>query len=348
MSKLQELRALVQEKISVIVQDLPWYKIHACFLSLFNLSTEIRMKHPEHREGLYHECGPSVDKEEAIYLREMLDYAHWAYLSSYMELEENLGMHRYQVLRHDVVTEPGRVAQFVAFNYNDKTCLIGLKGTSTFSDILSDVVGACKNHSLSDSQTITCHERIFTAASMVAHDLEDFLKNLIIPSNYCIVITGHLLGAGTVCLLGILLKARIPSIQLKVVAFATPAVLDYKACRACMPFTTSVLNNSDMVPCMSISNLLTMNHGLVKVNEKLQEQGLSPDSLRSAYCYAADLCKLDEDTLMSVQELDALFLEIHEQDSLHDDHDLYVLGKVVALYECGEGREALEARGKVP
>mmetsp|Transcript_32505 Transcript_32505/g.58820 ORF Transcript_32505/g.58820 Transcript_32505/m.58820 type:complete len:118 (-) Transcript_32505:339-692(-) len=90
-----------------------------------------------------------------------------------------------------------------------------------------------------------------------------------------------------------------------------------------------------MVPRLSSSNVVVMNHGLVEINRCLENKVLSPDSLRKAYLYAADLMKLDEDTLMTVEELDSLFLEIHSKDSLEDDHDLYVLGKLVALYECG-------------
>ena len=356
LAKLQELGGIIQEKTGEITLDLPWYKLHACFISLFHLSAEIRAKHPEHRDGLFQECGAPVDKEEAQYLAEMLDYAHWAYLMSNTELLTNLKSRGYQVLRHDTATEPGRVGHYIAMNYQEGICLIGLKGTSTFSDVLTDVIGTIMPHSLdkpfSGNETdIICHEGIFVAATMVADDLQGFLENLVIPKNYRVVITGHSLGAGTACLLGLLLSSRIPSLQkdgkLQVVAFATPAVLNYTACKACMPFTTSVVNNTDMVPRMSISNLLTMNRGLVEVNRRLEEKGLSPDSLKKAYRYAQDLCKLDEDTLMTVDELDALFVEIHENDSLTDEHDLYVPGRVVALYERGAVQEEATVGGVV-
>jgi hypothetical protein len=339
LNKLQQLRQAVQEKTGEILVDLPWYKLHACFLSLFHLHAEIRQKHPDHGDKLHSASGDTtLDKEQAIHLRTMLDYAHWAYLISYTELADLLSTRDYQVLHHDTATEPGRLGHYIAINYTEKMCLIGLKGTSTFSDILTDVVGASLPHSLDDNQDIIVHEGIFTAATMVADDLLDFIQQLILPQKLKVVITGHSLGAGTACLLGIILKSRIPNIGLEVVAFATPAVLNYKACVACSDFCTSVVNNSDMVPRLSISNVLVMNHGLVEINRRLEDKGLSPDSLRKAYLYAADLMKLDEDTLMTVEELDSLFLEIHSKDSLEDDHDLYVPGKVVALYECGAAK----------
>lgn len=48
---------------------------------------------------------------------------------------------------------------------------------------------------------------------------------------------------------------------------------------------------------------------------------------------------------MTVEELDELFLEIHAKDSLFDEHDLYVPGRVVVLFERGEGREVREQEG---
>lgn len=128
LNKLQQLRQAVQEKTGEILVDLPWYKLHACFLSLFHLHAEILQKHPDHRDKLYSASGgTTLDKEQAIHLRTMLDYAHWAYLISYTELADLLSTRDYQVLRHDTATEPGRVGHYIAINYTEKTCLIGLK-----------------------------------------------------------------------------------------------------------------------------------------------------------------------------------------------------------------------------
>jgi len=368
-AKLKELYSVVKSKTTEIRDeaDLPWYKLHACFWSMFHLSAEIRKKHPKHRDDLYENCGPPVTREEAEYLRMMVDYAKWAYLDSYNELLLKLQGRGYKLLRHDLSTEPGRVGHYIALNYDERICILALKGTSTFSDVLTDCVGASLPHKLDspfaddNKVDIICHEGIFTAASLLADDIQSFLENLIIPENYRIVLCGHSLGAGTACLLGLLLRSRIPSLReskaasnsfadrrrlpLEVVAFATPAVLNYTACRACIPFTTCVVNNSDLVPRLSVSNLLTLNHALLEINRRLAERGLSPSSLRKAYHYAKDLCKLDEETLMTVEEMDALFQAIHSQDSLTDEHDLYVPGRVISLFERGEGREALEVQG---
>jgi pimeloyl-ACP methyl ester carboxylesterase len=54
---------------------------------------------------------------------------------------------------------------------------------------------------LDDNQDIIVHEGIFTAATMVADDLLDFIQQLILPQKFKVVITGHSLGAGTACLL---------------------------------------------------------------------------------------------------------------------------------------------------
>jgi hypothetical protein len=78
LNKLQQLRQAVQEKTGEILVDLPWYKLHdARFLSLFHLHAEIRQKHPDHRDKLYSASGDTtLDKEQAIHLRTMLDFMH--------------------------------------------------------------------------------------------------------------------------------------------------------------------------------------------------------------------------------------------------------------------------------
>mmetsp|Transcript_32505 Transcript_32505/g.58819 ORF Transcript_32505/g.58819 Transcript_32505/m.58819 type:complete len:159 (-) Transcript_32505:1032-1508(-) len=136
LNKLQQLRQAVQEKTGEILVDLPWYKLHdACFLSLFHLHAEIRQKHPDHREKLYSASGDTtLDKETSNpFANHVGFYAHWALLISYTELADLLSTRDYQVLRRDTATEPGRVGHYIAINYAEKTCLIGLKGTSTFS-----------------------------------------------------------------------------------------------------------------------------------------------------------------------------------------------------------------------
>jgi hypothetical protein len=77
---------------------------------------------------------------------------------------------------------------------------LDLRELPRFHDIFTDVVGASLPHSLDDNQDIIVHEGIFTAATMVADDLLDFIQQLILPQKFKVVITGQPLLGGRYCM----------------------------------------------------------------------------------------------------------------------------------------------------
>ena len=63
-------------------------------------------------------------------LKSILHYcqlAKWAYLQNYLELHRNLKQAGYALVRHDTVTEPGRVGHFVAVQREQKLAIIAIK-----------------------------------------------------------------------------------------------------------------------------------------------------------------------------------------------------------------------------
>jgi predicted lipase len=93
------------------------------------------------------------------------------------------------------------------------------------------LVRSSKNGNL----TIRCHEGILISALGLFTKLEILVEELLLPTGYKLLITGHSLGAGVAALLGILLRSRFPRLQLdsngttmmlRVVAFASPPILD--------------------------------------------------------------------------------------------------------------------------
>lgn len=125
-------------------------------------------------------------------------------------------------------------------------------------------------------------------------------------------------------------------LRLRVVAFATPAVLNFDACVASATFCTSVVNNSDIVPRASVSNMVIMNQFMVQVQSKVK--GKYSDhfykiakNTKAFYRNITDLMKTDEETIMTADEWDAFFDETHRTTAEKDN--LYVPGKVICLYE---------------
>lgn len=346
-SKLQEMLKIVGcECDEVTPDDLPWYKIYACFLTLVHMSEEIRRNHPDYRDGWFEKGGRKLQDDELKELPELLDFADWAYDDDYFLVRDNLAKRSYVLLRQDRATEPGRVGHYIAVNFERKTVLITLKGTSTFGDLLTDLLGKAVEHTFDapfddkyGMKPIRCHEGIWTAAKMMADDTQELIEHLFLPGGFKLIIVGHSLGAGTACLLGMILRSRLPALRkkesLRVMAFASPPVLNYDAAAACAPFTTTVVNDTDVIPRASLGNVVIMNKLLMKVDEKLKEEGLSPGNMKSARALFSDLMKYDEKTLMSTEEMDQFFAETHTKEDLNDEDNLYVPGKVISIFEKG-------------
>ena len=75
-------------------------------------------------------------------------------------------------------------------------------------------------------------------------------------------------------MLGFLLRLRSPKLQIKsclqVLAFALPHILDYNSALACIPFTTAIVNNAEIIPYSSFHNLTIMLKFMKIVNGKLE------------------------------------------------------------------------------
>ena len=348
--KLKEIMSIVASRVEEVSDDLPWW----CFISLVQLNESIKKRHPEYRDRSYREgAGEDVSVEDLKELSEGVDLAEWAYEEKYAILKKKLRSRDYVLLRHEMSCEPGRVGHYIAINHRRKVALIGLKGTSTFSDLVTDAAGKPVEYILENSfdeshpsKTIQCHEGIWTAALTMAEDLEELISNLFLPSGYKVLICGHSLGAGTACLLGILLRSRIPTLRgdtLRVLAIATPPVLNHEAAIAATSFCTSLVNNNDIVPRMSLSNLVQLAKLLVKVDGIVQEQGRKPKDLASAIRYVQDLMHSDNEPIMTCEEVDEYYAE--QSDSLNHVDNLFVPGRVVTMWCLKQKSEKTNIEG---
>lgn len=72
--------------------------------------------------------------------------------------------------------------------------VIGVKGTSTFEDMLTDACGLAASYTLDapfvkkGGTEIRCHEGILISSLRMADDLQAFVEELILPSGYEIII----------------------------------------------------------------------------------------------------------------------------------------------------------------
>jgi len=352
LSKIKEIFGIAYELTDdLIPDDMPWHKLYCSFQSLIHLMNEIDANHPEWREKYFSEdetktsaytndknnnnTAKDLGESELETLLEYLDYANLAYNGSLVKITSELKPKGYKLIRHDAAIEPGRVGHFLAVNYAKKEILLSIKGTSTFSDVLTDIIGKAVPHP-DYKEDLKCHEGIFVAARMMledtAHLIEHFFQQ---QGEYKVVICGHSLGAGVSTLLGIFLKEQFPKLDLQVYAFATPACCSRNVALSCQSYITSVVNNNDCVPRMTLMNLRMMHKMFMLVDQKLEEKGLSPKDFKTAKRYIQDLMVIDEDLLLTPEELnDFLKREFAEEDAdeKFTDMQLFVPGKVVSVW----------------
>lgn len=338
--KIISMMKLCSDKVE---DDLSWLNLQASFLTYLHLQKELRLTHPDYKDKRYIE-GASKENVTKTELNDLLKYcrlAKWAYEGSYLDLHKNLKKSGYDLLRHDTVTEPGRVGHFVCVDHKAKIAVISVKGTSSLSDALTDVLGIVVEHDLPNPvesiSKIKVHEGMYTAASMICEDTLHLVEHFFLPQGYTIKVVGHSLGAAVACILGLFLQSRVPATNyqnLRVLAFATPACLDIAIARAVAPFTTTVLNNTDCVPRLSVMNLVTLNKIFVKVDEALKAKGRSPVSWKGSRALAKDLMKVDDDLLITPEELHSYEVEIvKSMQQEKEDHSIFVPGRVVVLWE---------------
>jgi pimeloyl-ACP methyl ester carboxylesterase len=360
-AKLQALMKTVQERLDSRVQ-LP-ENSQPAFLALLKLNSQLRQEFGENRDARYDSAGEVVQdpKEVMEGLDEAFEFADWAYdeLPDEKTLKEAFEELGFYLLRHDKIALPGSVSHYVAISKERKLAVIGVKGTSTFEDLLTDMCGQAVSHELEGPfvpggpTEIRCHEGVILASRRLADDLTTLLEEFILPRGYSVLLTGHSLGAGVACLCSLILRSRFPSLLndsdgtiLKVLAFASPPVLDYDAALASKPFVTVIVNNSDMIPRSSLSNLLVTAEFIKSVGKKLEEKGLTPKDLKSTAAFM-QMLKGDDEMFMDVEEIREEMNAINDRTELRDPDHLYCPGRVIQMYDLWSKDGSREAEEEI-
>ena len=324
------------------------------FLALLQLMRQLKSRRAKERDELYAACGPELTAEQLQPLPMGLEYADWAYDEdpSGKPLKELLDEQGYALLKHDKTAIPGQLGHYVAIakDPKTKTALIGVKGTSSFEDLITDMCGAAVDCELEASfvrggpTSIRAHDGILLSSRKLADNLQPLVENLLIPQGYRIQLVGHSLGAASAAMVAVFLRSRIDRLRnddagrlLSVLAFASPPNLDLASALACKPFCTTIVNNVDVIPRSNIAPLLSSIEVMKDVNDRLKEKGMAADSIKNA---ATLFKKLGEgkngDLIMTADELTVAVNASITKVGLDDPNHLYVAGNVYLLYDDWE------------
>ena len=141
-------------------------QMHAAILAYVQLSNQLRVHCPEARDRLYEKCAfhrhddndndnncdslspqPHITKDELKELRQSLDFATWSYVDYYgaekirAKLESVEGDYYLHSHSEGDVNVPGKVGYFIALSPERKEIVIGVKGTSSLEDLVTDAAG---------------------------------------------------------------------------------------------------------------------------------------------------------------------------------------------------------------
>lgn len=349
------------------------------------------------RDEAYENAGESlplsaVRSEE---LRDALTMATWAYHEDSTILTDRLLSVQYTMLKHHLNVRPGMVAHYIAVSPSARKVVIGLRGTTSLEDILTDCCGhavpllddnptgdkvrvevraaipdivsadsrdetveivsgheriVLEDHDDEGDNYVRCHEGILISARNVMDEIGPFLRDYLIECEYNVVFCGHSLGAGTAIVSAVLLRTRYPELflndcghkRIQVYAFAPPPVLDYDSAVAASSYCTCIVNNSDLVPRLSVSNLAVSIACLRKVQSKLAEKDMNPTCPVSSVAFWNKITQgITGEPLMSLSEFNATIHDAHRDIALRKPGHLFVPGRVLLLYNPWTSNESI-------
>mmetsp|Transcript_21165 Transcript_21165/g.42411 ORF Transcript_21165/g.42411 Transcript_21165/m.42411 type:complete len:513 (-) Transcript_21165:668-2206(-) len=139
-SVVEKLQEMVKSTKGIYVPQL-----HATFLAYIQLSCQIKLSQPKLQEQmtrnyLYKSSGKpfSMRRLQSPEFQDALNFATWAYHDDSQVIQEKIHKHGYTLLNHHLPLRPGNVAYFLAVSHEKKRLLVGIRGTSSLEDILTD------------------------------------------------------------------------------------------------------------------------------------------------------------------------------------------------------------------
>ena len=313
-----------------------------------------------------------ASRESLLELDRWFDFADWAYDegASPGGLAEDLARRGFSLVYHDKEVSHEKAASYLAFNSQDKVCVLAIKGTSSMADVGTDLL--CK--AVPFMGTKFAHEGIMNAARRVVARCVDFIKSLFAPQGYQVVVTGHSLGAGTGALAAMILKEELHVPLVRGVLYACPPVLDQASAIAAHFYITSLVHDRDIITRTSLSNMNIQHAIIAEVYRLIKDGSLSKEKVEASLQAHRESQQEEEEeeeeaqqqgaqpssqSLLQQQQqqhspqllapaLDVMGMvrNIQDEYKLRYEQDLYVPGLVVYMFRDAAGKyDVMQADG---
>ena len=188
-TKLQRVMNVAEQKLE-IKED---FNVQASVLAYLQLLSQVEARRASSHDKIYRESGVAVPNGMLEGLDVFFELADLAYDEhkdgNIQQVLEHMGYH---LVKHDISDVPGYLGHYIAINSDSssKTAIIGVKGTSNFGDLLTDMCASSEQYSLPNpfyeggSTSLTCHEGVWISSSRLFDTLLPIVRDLLLPSDY--------------------------------------------------------------------------------------------------------------------------------------------------------------------
>ncbi|XP_035233788.1 sn1-specific diacylglycerol lipase alpha-like [Stegodyphus dumicola] len=143
-------------------------------------------------------------------------------------------------------------AFYVAVDHQKKYIIIAIRGTRSFSDLLTVINAEIQDFPSEDTaSSFKCHRGVLHSALFLEKKLNDLnILEVALAENpsYAIGITGHCLGGSIAAVLGLMLRPKYPNLQCFI--YAPLAVLSVEMIPNTLDFIFTIVVGDDIVPCL--------------------------------------------------------------------------------------------------
>lgn len=155
----------------------------------------------------------------------------------------------------------------VIVDHKTSNIVVAVRGSISLRDIFTDLTATSDKFEAEGLPTNTmAHKGMAAGAVYIAKKLKEvgiLEKAFVTYPDYGLVLTGHSLGAGVACLLGLKIRPKYPNV--KVYAFATPAgLISRDAARLTESFIFTVGVGDDFVMRLGVDSIENLRTGIIQ------------------------------------------------------------------------------------
>lgn len=219
-------------------------------------------------KGVQISCDSTV--EDLIYHTEL---AKGAYKDSVAAIAKNSMLRESNILKFVKNSSVLRPGYYIGVDMRKKLVILGIRGTHTVQDLITDVVSSSHEEVLSEG--FSTHFGSAEAAGwFLSHELGTIKKCLDQHQGFRLRLVGHSLGGATASLLAIMMHQK-SSKQLgfspdsiSAVGYGTPPCVSREIADGCSHYVRNVVMQDDIIPRLSAASLTRLRNEILQTDWK--------------------------------------------------------------------------------